>query len=99
MYTIVERRRVNRERLQETVKRAEVEFFPKLQRAPGFTGFYLVNDEKNGIYTAITVWQDEAQADAFDSVSNGWLRVLDELGHSLQSDNRGETVIDLQPQQ
>ncbi len=98
MYTTVERRRINRERLEETVKRAEIEFFPKLQRAPGFAGFYLVNDEENSINTAIIVWQDKVQADAFDSVSNGWLRVLDELGHSLQSDNRGETVIDLQPQ-
>ena len=98
MYTTVERRRVNRERLQETVKRAEAEFFPTLQRAPGFTGFYLVSDEENGINTAIIVWQDKAKADAFDSVSDGWLRVLEELGHPLQSDNRGETVIELQPQ-
>ena len=98
MYTTVERRRINRERLQETVKRAEVEFFPKLQRAPGFIGFYLVNDEANAINTAIIVWEDKAQADTFDSVSTGWLQALDDLGHSLQSDNRGETVIQLQPQ-
>jgi hypothetical protein len=98
MYTTVERRLINRERLQETVKRAEVEFFPKLQRAPGFTGFYLVNDEANGINTAIIVWENKAQADAFESVSKGWLQVLDDLGHPLQSDNRGETVIQLQPQ-
>lgn len=98
MYTIAERRLINRERLQETVKRAEVEFFPKLQRAPGFIGFYLVNDEENSINTAIIVWQDKAQCVAFNSVYDGWLRVLDELGHVLQSDNRGETVIELQPQ-
>jgi len=98
MYTTVERRRINRERLQETVQRAEVEFFPKLQRAPGFTGFYLVNDDENGINTAIIVWRDKTTADAFDSVSNGWLRELDELGHPLQSDNRGEIVIQLEPQ-
>jgi hypothetical protein len=56
VYTIVERRTINRERLQETVQLAQREFFPQLQRAPGFVGFYLVTDEERGINTAIVVW-------------------------------------------
>jgi heme-degrading monooxygenase HmoA len=98
VYTSVERRKVNRERLQETVQRAQSEFFPKLQRAPGFIGFYLVADEENGINTAIVVWQDKVQADAFDTETRGWMQTLEELGHTLQTDNRGETVIQLEPQ-
>ena len=100
MYTTVERRKINRERLQETVQRAQAEFFPKLQRAPGFVGFYLVTDEDNSINTAIVVWDDKAQADAFYHSQRGesWLQTLEELGHTLQSDNRGETVIQLEPQ-
>ncbi len=98
MYTIVERRTINRERIQETVQRAQSEFFPKLQHAPGFVGFYLVTDEENGINTTIAVWEDKAQAEAFNAVGEGWLRTLDELGHTLQSDNRGETVIQIEPQ-
>ncbi len=99
MYTIVERRKMNRERLQETMQRAQGEFFPKLQRAPGFVGFYLVNDEANGINTAIVVWEDKARADAFKTEGAGWLRALDELGHTVQSTDAGETVIQIMPQQ
>ncbi len=55
MYTIVERRTTNRESLQETGERAQSEFFPHLQQAPGFIGFYLVADEPNSINTAVIV--------------------------------------------
>jgi hypothetical protein len=98
VYTTVERRKINRERLQETIQRAQVEFFPRLQHAPGFIGFYLVNDDENGINTAIVVWEGKGQAEAFYTQAKGWLQTLDELGHTLQSDNRGETMIQLEPQ-
>jgi heme-degrading monooxygenase HmoA len=98
MYTWIERRKVNPERLQETIQRAQSEFFPKLQRAPGFTGFHLVADEANGINTAIIVWESKTQADAFSEENSGWMRTLEKFGHTLQSDNRGETVINLEPQ-
>ncbi len=97
MYTMVERRSANPETMEETVQRAGSEFFPKLQAAPGFTGFYLVADEVNGVNTAIVVWESKADADAFDSTGDVWMRALDDLGHTLQSDNRGETVIQLEP--
>jgi hypothetical protein len=98
VYTTVERRKINRQRLEETIQRAQGEFFPELQRAPGFIGFYLVNDDENGINTAIIVWEGKAQAEAFYPVAKGWLQTLDELGHTLQSDNRGDTVIQVEPQ-
>ncbi len=98
MYTIVERRTVNLERLQETDQRAQSEFFPKLQQAPGFIGFYLAADETNGINVAIHVWESKAQADAFDDVYSRWQQVLDQYGHTVESDNRGETVITIEPQ-
>jgi hypothetical protein len=99
VYTTIERRTINRERLQETVQRAQAEFFPQLQRAPGFVGFYLVADEANSINTAVVVWDGKAQAEAFyNTQGKGWLQTLEELGHKLQSDNQGETVIQLEPQ-
>ena len=98
MYTLVERRKVNPERMQETVQRAQSTFFPKLQQAPGFTGFSLVADEATGINTAIIVWESKAQADAFDAENSAWMRTLEEFGHPQQSDNRGETVITIEPQ-
>ena len=50
MYTITERRTVDLERLEETTERARSEYFPKLQAAPGFVGFYLVADDKSNIF-------------------------------------------------
>ncbi len=96
MYTLVERWKGPSD-MQETSRRAQTEFFPKLQAAPGFNSFYLVADEANGISTAIIVWESKQQAEAFTPVAEGWQQVLNQLGNTLQSDNRGETVIELQP--
>jgi hypothetical protein len=96
VYTIIDRRNVNQARLDETTRRAETEFFPKVQAAEGFVGFYLVAD--GDLFTAIFVWEDQAKADAFDATYKGWAKVLEEMGHRLESDNRGETVIQLEPQ-
>lgn len=97
MYTIVERRKANPARVQETMQRAESDFFPTLRAADGFAGFYLVPDEAQGIYTAIVVWASKAQADAFDAENSRWLQTLEEHGHALLSDNRGETVVRMEP--
>ena len=98
MYTIINRRKINRDRQQETIRRARSEFLPKLQDAPGLVGFYLVTDEENGINTAIAVWEDRAHAQAFQAEVEGWTRVLDDMGHTLQSENRGETTVSLEGQ-
>ena len=97
MYTMVERRTANSATMDETVQRAHSEFFPKLQAAPGFIGFYLVSDEANGINTAIVVWESKADAESFDTTGSTWMHALEDLGHKLQSENRGETVIQLEP--
>ena len=97
MYTIVDRRTINLGRLDETTERAQTEYFPELQAAPGFVGFYLVADESTNLFTAITVWESKTHAEAFDSSMSSWLNVLEEYGHKRESDNRGETVIELQP--
>ena len=98
MYTVIERWKSNQESLPETAQRAQSEFFPKLQQAPGFISFNLIADEANGINTSVIVWQDKTQADAFNEENSAWMRTLEELGHPLQSDNRGETVITIEPQ-
>jgi hypothetical protein len=95
VYTIIDRRHVDQARLEETTRRAETEFFPKAQAADGFVGFYLVAD--GDLFTGIFVWEDQAKADAFDATYKAWTVVLDEMGHRLESDNRGETVVQLEP--
>jgi len=52
---------------------------------------------ENGINTAIIVWENKAHAEAFNAVGEGWQQALEQMGHTLQSDNRGETVIELEP--
>ena len=94
---MVERRSANPLTMDETVQRAHSEFFPKLQAAPGFIGFYLVSDEANGINTAIVVWESKADAESFDTTGSTWMQALEDLGHKFQSENRGETVIQLEP--
>jgi heme-degrading monooxygenase HmoA len=98
VYTTINRRKSNRERLQETRERGEQEFFPKVQSAPGFIGFYLVTDEEEGIDTAISVWESKAHLEAFAPQAKSWGQALDELGHVRQTHNEGETVVRLEPQ-
>ncbi|HET8626791.1 MAG TPA: antibiotic biosynthesis monooxygenase [Thermomicrobiales bacterium] len=98
MYTIVQRRRIDPARQQETRERAQRDFFPQLQRAPGFVGFYLVADEEQGITTAITVWQDQASAAAFQPQVDAFTQVLKSMGARRESINRGETVVAITPQ-
>jgi hypothetical protein len=96
MYTSIDRRQVDLSRLDETTKRAQTEFFPAVQAAAGFIGFYLVADED--LFTGIFVWEDKAHADAFDPTMRAWEAVLEEMGHHVVTQNRGETVIALEPQ-
>jgi len=94
---MIDRRTINFERLDETTERAQREYFPKLQAAPGFVGFYLVAGENTNMFTGITVWDSKAHAEEFASTMSSWLEVLEEYGHKRESDNRGETIIELQP--
>jgi len=98
MYTTIVRRKFDPARLQETRERAQREFFPTMQQAPGFIGFYLVTDEENGINTAISVWENKASADAFQPNVETWTQVLESLGSRQESANRGETVVEIMPQ-
>jgi heme-degrading monooxygenase HmoA len=97
MYTMVLRRRPSPNRQQEMLERAQKEFFPKLQAAPGFGGFYLVRDEGSGVTVAIVVWESKEQADAFRADGDAWQRALDEMGSTLESRNEGETIVTIPP--
>ena len=98
MYTVIERWKVNPERMQETFERAQSDFFPKLQQARGFISFYLLAVDANGINTSIIVWENKTQADAFNEENSSWMRTLTDYGFTLQTENRGETVITIEPQ-
>src|SRR3954452_7108976 len=65
VYTVIDRRMTNIDRLPETMERAERDYFPKLRSAPGFVGFHLIADEGGELFVAVNVWEDKASADAF----------------------------------
>jgi hypothetical protein len=97
MYTLIERRKINFETLEETVRRAQTETFPQMQSAEGFVGFSLVTDEAEGINTAVIVFDSRDHCEAFLAASTDWWKALDDLGHELQTANAGPTVIELGP--
>jgi len=91
MYAIVNRRRMNQARADETRERAMTEFFPKLQQAPGFVSFSLIQGE-TGINTAVILWESKAQADAFQGEAETWAHTLDEFGRQLEILEGGEVA-------
>jgi hypothetical protein len=97
VYTIVDRRKTNIDRLPETMERAEREYFPELRSAPGFVAFHLIADDGGALFVAVNIWEDKASAEAFEATMSGWLGVLEHLGHRGQTADRGETVVELRP--
>ena len=96
MFTIVNRRKMNRDTADQTMERARQEFFPKLQAAQGFTGFYLIADEERGENVAVVVFESAEAAQAFLPQGQEWAQVLEEMGHQNLSDNAGQTVVNLE---
>ncbi len=96
MYAMVTRRKMNQARWQETRERAESEFFPKVQQAPGFVSLSLIQGE-DGVNTAVVVFENKEHADAFREEASGWQRVLDEFGHQLEAQGGGEVVQHITP--
>ncbi len=90
MYAIVTRRKINEARSAETRERAQRDFFPKLQRTPGFVSFTLIQDT-DGV-NAFMVFESEEAAAAFREEGDAWGRTLDELGHTVESFAQGQVT-------
>jgi hypothetical protein len=97
MYTLIERRTFDPDRIGETRKLAEKDFFPKLREAPGFVSFNLVNDADNAVNLAVFTWDSQAQADTFLAANGKWRDTLTSMGNVLQGENHGESMVQLQP--
>ena len=91
MYAIVTRRKMNQARVPETRERAANEFWPKLQQAPGFVSFSLLQSE-DGVGVATVVFEEKAHADAFEGEAASWATTLNELGHQIESRDEGEVT-------
>jgi hypothetical protein len=91
MYAIVTRRSMNQPRMQETRELARSEFLPKMQQAPGFVSFSLIQGE-DGVNTAVILFQSKEHAEGFRGEAETWSRKLDEFGHRLETRSGGEVV-------
>jgi heme-degrading monooxygenase HmoA len=89
MYANINRRTRNEARVQETMEVAQREFFPKMKRAKGFISFYVIAEE-GGNTTAVSFWENKADADAFRGEAEGWGKTLEAHGHHHQSNSGGE---------
>jgi len=96
MYAVVTRRRMNRERAEETRERATSEFWPKLQQAPGFVSFSLIQGE-DGVTIVVVLFESKARADAFQGEATTWSPALDELGHQIETQESGEVLQHITP--
>lgn len=91
MYATITRRTPNHARQADTLRQAASDYFPQLQRAPGFRGFYLIAGE-DGVNTALALWDDRASADAFQATVGAWSATLDQHGHRPVSRTGGEVL-------
>jgi hypothetical protein len=91
MYAIVTRRQMNRARMQETGELARSEFLPKIQQAPGFVSFSLIQGE-DGINTAVVFFQSKEHAEGFRGEAEAWTSKLDAFGHQFEGQSVGEVV-------
>jgi heme-degrading monooxygenase HmoA len=92
MYATITRRQANSQTQAETRQRATSEFLPKIQQAPGFVAFYVIAGD-DGENTAITIWADQAAAEAFRPTAQAWSQTLDSFDVPLRNQTRGEVFL------
>ena len=97
MYAAITHSKVDPARVAEVSQRAEREYLPKLQKAPGFVARYMVQDAPDR-RTVITIWDNEAHAEAFRHEAESWGKTLEQLGVHMESGHKGEVLSHQTPQ-
>jgi len=94
MYAIYTRRKRpdDAQRLRE---RAEKEFFPQLQQAPGFVSMTLIENKEHETL-AVMLWERHEDATAFQAETRRWGEILEQVA-PLASQAQGEVVMHLTP--
>jgi hypothetical protein len=60
-------------RTTEIVKKSQDTLLPRLSEMPGFSGYYLI-DAGNGVFSSVSIFDTEAQADESTRVASAWAR-------------------------
>lgn len=73
MYASIRRYQTSAGGSAELVKRVQAGFVPIIRRAPGFIAYYVV-DAGNDIVASISVFHDQAGAEASNQIAAGWVK-------------------------
>jgi hypothetical protein len=74
MHAIIRRYEgVDQNRTVELSKRVSESLVPKLNKLPGFSGFYLIEAE-NGVMSSLGLFENVDQADESTRVTASWMR-------------------------
>jgi len=95
MYAAVRRYEAcDKTRASEIVKKTQNSLLPRLSEMPGFSGYYLI-DAGNGVFSSVSIFDTEAQADESTRVASSWARE-DKLETALTNPpqiTRGQVVV------
>ena len=87
------RYKVDPANVDEIMRRAQAGFVPRIRQAPGFIA-YRVMDAGDGVIASITIFEEEAQADEFNTSATGWFKEnLAEFFDSPAEVTAGKVVI------
>ena len=64
---------IDQSRTDELVKRVNENLLPRLNKMPGFSGYYLIEAE-NGVMSSIDFFKTSAEADESARVASSWVR-------------------------
>jgi hypothetical protein len=71
MHITIRRYHINAGQTQELVDRVRNSFMPLISQAPKFVSYYAV-DEGDGDITTVSVFEDEASANASNDIASKW---------------------------
>lgn len=71
MHITIRRYHIHPGSTQELLERVRTGFLPVISQAPNFISYYAV-DEGDGDITTISIFQDEASANASNGIASAW---------------------------
>lgn len=102
MYMVIAQWRGDPARLEEAIALTYQDYFPRLQKAPGFLAYYFFMQDEKGLYYDIFHWQDKASADAFDALPRPQLKPyfekIEQIDWHFVTAYRGDTILTVMPQ-
>jgi heme-degrading monooxygenase HmoA len=97
MYATIHRRKDNPETMHGIAEKANISYWPKLRQAPGLITMYLITEEADDMRTALTIWETQEHATAFQDEENRLDQMLDQHKQILQYRAQGKIIMHVNP--